>query len=71
MSRSLTARSRRVSLAERSHSSLAYNFLCAGSHSLLSGDADDGCQWKSKLLSAGIHTGARRRRRVVEGGLHL
>jgi hypothetical protein len=26
---------------------------------------------KSRLLSAGFHTGARRRHRVAEGGLHL
>jgi hypothetical protein len=38
---------------------------------LLYGNADDGCQWKSRLLSAGSCTGARRRRRVTEGGLHL
>jgi hypothetical protein len=47
-------------------------FLRKGSaSSLLSGDADDGCYWKSRLLSAGFHTGAHHRRRVAEGGLHL
>jgi hypothetical protein len=49
---------------------LLCNFLCAGS-SLLFGDADDGCQGKSMLLSAGFHTGAYRKRRIAEGGLHL
>jgi hypothetical protein len=49
---------------------LLCNFLCASS-SLLSGDADDGCQGKSRLLSAGFRTGARHRHRVAEGGLHL
>jgi hypothetical protein len=38
--------------------------------SLLSGDADDECQWKSRLLSARFRTGAHHKRRVVEG-LHL
>jgi hypothetical protein len=34
---------------------LLCNFLCAvSSSSLLSGDADDGCQWKSRLLSVGF-----------------
>jgi hypothetical protein len=66
MSISLTARSRQVSLAERSRSSFTCNFLCAGSLSLLSGDVDDDCQWKFRLLSAGFRTGARRRRRVAE-----
>jgi hypothetical protein len=46
---------------------LLCNFLCVGS-SLLSGDADDGCQWKSRLLSAGFCTVAHRRHRVIEGG---
>jgi hypothetical protein len=51
---------------------LLCNFLCAGSSSsLLFSDADDDCQWKSRLLSVGFHTEPRRRRRVVEGGLHL
>jgi hypothetical protein len=51
---------------------LLCNFLCASSSSsLLFGDADDGCQWKSSLLSDGFRTGARRRRRVAEGGLHI
>jgi hypothetical protein len=49
---------------------LLCNFLCAGSTSLLSADADDG-RGKSRLLSDGFHTGARRRRRVAEEGLHL
>jgi hypothetical protein len=49
---------------------LLYNFLCAD-FSLLSGDADDGCQGKSRLLSAGFCTRACHRRRVAEGGLHL
>jgi hypothetical protein len=40
--------------------------LCAGSPSLLFNNADDGCQWKFRLLSAGLHTGAHRRRRVVK-----
>jgi hypothetical protein len=35
------------------------------------GNADNRCQWKSRLLSAGFRTGARRRCRVVEGGIHL
>jgi hypothetical protein len=37
-----------ISLAERSHSSFALViFLCAGEELLpLSGDADEGCQWK-------------------------
>jgi hypothetical protein len=36
---------------------LLCNFLCAGfSSSLLSGDADDGCQWKSRLLSTVFRT---------------
>jgi hypothetical protein len=48
---------------------LLCNFLCADS-SLLSGDANDGYQGKSRLLSAGFHTGAHRRHRVAEGGLH-
>jgi hypothetical protein len=46
------------------------NFLCAGS-SLPSSDADDSCQWKSSLLSDGFCIGARHRRRVAKGGLHL
>jgi hypothetical protein len=71
MSRSLTARSQQVSLTEHSRTSFGCNFLYAGSPSLLSGDADDGCQWKSRLLSVGFHTGAHRRRRDAEGGLHL
>jgi hypothetical protein len=50
---------------------LLCNFLCAGSPSLLSGDADDGYQWKYRLLSAGFHTRDYCRRRVAEGGLHL
>jgi hypothetical protein len=51
---------------------LLYNFLCAGSSSsLLSDDADDGCQWKSRLLSAGFRTEPHHRRKVAEGGLHL
>jgi hypothetical protein len=50
---------------------LLCNFLCAGSPSLLSGDADDGYRWKYRLLSAGFHTRAYCRRRVAEGGLHL
>jgi hypothetical protein len=50
---------------------LLRNFLCASSLSLLSGNADDGCQWKSMLLNAGFHTGARDRRRVAKGGIHL
>jgi hypothetical protein len=49
---------------------LLCNFLCAGS-SLLFDDADDGCQGKSRLLSAGFCTKARRRCRLAEGGLHL
>jgi hypothetical protein len=49
---------------------LLCNFLCACS-SLLSSDADDGCQGKSRLLCAGFHTEAHRRHRVAEGGLHL
>jgi hypothetical protein len=49
---------------------LLCNFLCAGS-SLLSSDADDGCQGMSRLISAGFCTGAHRRRRVAEGGLNL
>jgi hypothetical protein len=48
---------------------LLCSFLCAGS-SLLFGDTDDGCQGKSRLLSAGFRTGAHHRRRVVEGALH-
>jgi hypothetical protein len=71
MSRSLTAWSRWVSPAERSRSSFAYNFLCAGSPSVIFGDADDDCQWMSRLLSARFRTGARRRCRAAEGGLHL
>jgi hypothetical protein len=51
---------------------LLCNFLCAGSSSsLLSDDADNGCQWKSRLISVGSHTGARHRCRVAKGGLHL
>jgi hypothetical protein len=51
---------------------LLCNFLCAFSpSSLLFGDADDGCQWKSRLLSAGFRTGAHHRCRIAEGGLHL
>jgi hypothetical protein len=50
--------------------SLLCSFLCAGS-SLLFGDADVGCQGKSRLLSAGFRTRAHRSRRVTEGGLHL
>jgi hypothetical protein len=50
---------------------LLCKFLCAGSLSLLSGNADDGCQWKSRLLSARFRTVARHRREVAEGGLHL
>jgi hypothetical protein len=51
---------------------LLCNFICAGSSSsLLSGNADDDCQWKSRLLSAGFRIGARHRRRVVKEGLHL
>jgi hypothetical protein len=47
-------------------------FLCASSSSsLLFGDANDGSQWKSRLLSAGFHTEPCHRRRVVEGGVHL
>jgi hypothetical protein len=49
---------------------LLCNFLCAGFPSLLSGDADDGYQWKYKLLSTGFHTRDRRRCRAAEG-LHL
>jgi hypothetical protein len=45
---------------------LLCNFLCAGSPSLPSGNADDGCQWKSRLLSAGFRTGARHRRGDVK-----
>jgi hypothetical protein len=71
MSRSLAAWSQRVSLAERSRSRFACNFLCVGSHSLLFGDVNDGCQWKSSLLSVGFCTGAHRRHRAVEVGLHL
>jgi hypothetical protein len=50
---------------------LLCNFLCAGSPSLLSGDVDDSCQWKSRLLNAGFCTETHRRRRVAEEGLHL
>jgi hypothetical protein len=50
---------------------LLCNFYVQGSPSLLSGEADDGYQWKSKLLSARFCIGARRRCRVAEGGLHL
>jgi hypothetical protein len=32
---------------------------------------DEMIQRKSRLLTAGFRTGARRRRRVAEGGLHL
>jgi hypothetical protein len=32
---------------------------------------DEMIQWKSRLLSVGFHTGARHRRRVAKGGLHL
>jgi hypothetical protein len=32
---------------------------------------DEMIQWKSRLLSAGFCTGARHRRRVAKGGLHL
>jgi hypothetical protein len=49
---------------------LLCNFLCGGS-SLLSSDANDSCQGKSRLLSARFHTGARCRHRVAEGGLYL
>jgi hypothetical protein len=46
---------------------LLCNFLCASSSSsLLSSDADDDCQWTSRLLSAGFHNGVRRRHRVAE-----
>jgi hypothetical protein len=51
---------------------LLCNFLCVGSSSsLFSDDTDDGYQWKFRLLSVGFRIGACRRRRVVEGGLHL
>jgi hypothetical protein len=46
-------------------------WCASSSSSLFSGKADDGFQWKSRLLSARFLTGARRRRRVAEGGFHL
>jgi hypothetical protein len=46
----ITAWSCRISLAERTQSSFPlYLFVCRFL-SLLSSDADDGCQWKSRLL---------------------
>jgi hypothetical protein len=72
MSRSLTAWSRRVGLAERSRSSFAFNCCVQVSLSpsllTMSLTAVSG---RSKLLSARFCTEARRRHRVVEEGLHL
>jgi hypothetical protein len=72
MSRSLTVWSRRVSLAERSRSSFAFN--CCAQVSLypsLSAMPLMAVSEKSRLLGAGFRTEARSRRRVAEGGLHL
>jgi hypothetical protein len=51
---------------------LLYNFLCVGSSSsLLPVKPLMAISGKSRLLCAGFHTKARRRRRVAEGALHL
>jgi hypothetical protein len=59
MSRSLTAWSRRVSLVCRFP---IFSFLAKPLTAVSE---------KSRLLSAGFRTGARRRRRVAEEGFHL
>jgi hypothetical protein len=72
MSRSVTAWPRWVSLAECSCSSFDLILLCAGlflpSLQVMSMTTVSG---KSRLLSVGFRTGARRKHRVAEGGLHL
>jgi hypothetical protein len=72
MSRSVTAWSRRVSLAERSRSSLALElFVCRFLLFSFPAKPLTAISGKSRLLSAGFRTGARRRHRVAERGLHL
>jgi hypothetical protein len=48
-----------------------YNFLCAGSSSLLPAKPLTTVSGKSMLLCARFCNESRRRRRVAEGGLHL
>jgi hypothetical protein len=72
MSRSLSAWSCRVSLAERSRSRFDLLLLCAGSSLPSSGDAVDGHnKWEVQAFSDGFHTEPRRRCRVAEEGFHL
>jgi hypothetical protein len=72
MSRSPTAWSCQVSLAECSRSSFALTIVCKyASLSLSSGEANDDRQWEVQALSAGFRAGAYRRCRVAEEGFHL
>jgi hypothetical protein len=72
MSKSRSAWSRRVSLAERSRSSLAlYLFMCRFLLLFLPVMPMTTISGNSRFLRTGFCTGARRRRRVAEGGLHL
>jgi hypothetical protein len=68
MSRSWTTWSRRISLAEHSHSSFALTVVC---RSLSVGDAVDGSQWEVQPLGAGFRVVAHQRYRVTEEGFHL
>jgi hypothetical protein len=71
MSRSWTAWSRQLSLAERSRSSFALTIVCRFFPSLSSGDAIDNRQWEVQALSAGFRAGAHHWFRVAEEDFHL
>jgi hypothetical protein len=71
MSRSLTAWSRWVSLAERSHSTLLLPVVCRSLLPSLSVMPMMTISGMSMLLSAGFRTEARHRCRVVEEGFHF
>jgi hypothetical protein len=70
MSRSLTAWSCWISLAERSRSSFALTVVCRFL-SLSSGDAVDNHQWEVQALSAGFRAKACRWGRALKKSFHL
>jgi hypothetical protein len=70
MSRSPTAWSCQVSLAECSRSSFALTIVCKYV-SLSSGEANDDRQWEVQVLSARFRAGVCPRCRVAEEGFQL